>query len=58
MSVQYGAPYYTFKRTADNSGFETTDGKPLKTDGSNGIPIILKNESKTVTPSIGFTFEF
>lgn len=58
MSVQYGAPYYTFKRNADNSGFETTDGMPLKTDGSNGIPVILKNESKTVTPSIGFTFEF
>lgn len=58
MTVQYGAPYYTFKRKADNSGFETTDGKPLRTDGSNGIPVILNNESKTVTPSIGFTFEF
>lgn len=58
MSVQYGAPYYTFKRNADNSGFETTDGQPLKTDSSNGVPVILKNESKTVTPSIGVTFEF
>ena len=58
MSVQYGAPYYTFKRKADNSGFETTDGQALKLDGSNGMPVILENESKTVTPSIGFTFEF
>lgn len=58
MSLQYGAPYYTFKRKADNSGFETSDGLALKSDGSNGIPVILKNESKTVTPSIGFTFEF
>ena len=58
MSLQYGAPYYTFKRKVDNSGFETSDGLPLKSDGSNGIPVILKNESKTVTPSIGFTYEF
>jgi len=58
MSVQYGAPYYTFKRKADNSGFETSDGQTLKSDGSNGIPILLQNESKTVTPSIGLTFEF
>lgn len=58
MTVQYGAPYYTFKRKADNSGFETTDGKPLQINGANGIPVILNNESKTVTPSIGFTFEF
>lgn len=58
MSVQYAAPYYTFKRKADNSGFETTDGLALKTDGSNAIPVILQNESKTITPSIGFTFEF
>jgi hypothetical protein len=58
MNTQYAAPYFTFKRNADNSGFETTDGKALKADGSNGIPVILKNESKTVTPSIGFTFEF
>lgn len=58
MTVQYSAPYYTFKRKTDNSGFETTDGAPLKSDGSNGIPLILKNESKTVTPSIGLIVEF
>lgn len=58
MTVQENAPYYTFKRTKDNTGYETTDGKPLNLNGSNGIPIILENKSKTVTPSIGFTFEF
>lgn len=58
MTVQENAPYYTFKRTKDNTSYETTDGKPLNLNGSNGIPIILENKSKTVTPSIGFTFEF
>jgi len=58
MNTQYDAPYYSFKRKADNSGFETTDGKALRSDGSNGIPLLLKNESKTVTPSIGVTVEF
>lgn len=58
LSVQYAPPYYTFKRKADNSGFETTDGQPLKTDGSNGIPVILKNESKNTTPSLGLIVEF
>ncbi len=58
MLSQQSSPYYTFKRKADNSGFETTDGKPLKLDGSNGIPVILENYSKNVTPSIGFTFVF
>lgn len=58
MAKQESAPYYTFKRKADNSGFETTDGKALNMNGTNAIPIILKNESTTVTPTIGFIFEF
>ena len=58
MTSQESAPYYTFKRTADNTGFETTDGQALKSDGSNGVPLILENKSKNVTPSIGVTFEF
>jgi len=58
MISQQSAPYYTFKRKADNTGFETTDGNPLRIDGANGIPVILENYSKNVTPSIGFTFEF
>lgn len=52
------APNYTFKRKADNSDFETTDGQALKADGSNGIPVVLKNENLSVIPSIGFIFEF
>lgn len=55
---QQGTPYYTFKRTEDNSAFATTDGQPLKADGSNGIPLILKNESATVTPTLGVIFQF
>ncbi|MGB3946696.1 MAG: TonB-dependent receptor [Bacteroidia bacterium] len=58
MTPQESAPYYTFKRKEDNSGFETTDGQALKLDGSNGIPVIIENKSTTITPSIGFTFEF
>ncbi len=51
-------PNYSFKRTEDNSGFQTTDGQALKQDGSNGIPVLLKDESALVTPAIGFIFEF
>jgi hypothetical protein len=58
MISQQSAPYYTFKRKSDNTGFETIDGNPLRIDGANGIPVILENNSKNVTPSIGFTFEF
>ena len=50
--------YYTFQRNADNTGFETTDGQPLKPDGSNAIPILLPNSSALVTPTIGVIFEF
>lgn len=53
-----GMPNYTFKRNADNSAFETTDGNPLKTDGSNAIPVILKNDNTSLLPTIGFIFEF
>ncbi len=51
-------PNYSFKRTADNTGFETTDGQPLKTNGSNGIPILLANDDPFFVPTIGFIFEF
>lgn len=51
-------PDYSFKRNADNTGFETTDGQPLRPDGSNGIPVFLKDETPLVTPAIGIIFEF
>lgn len=57
-SKQPAIPEFTFKRTADNSAFLTTDGKPLKADGSNGIPLILDNSSAIVIPTIGFILEF
>lgn len=51
-------PQYTFERNADNSGFKTTDGLPLKLDGSNAVPLILINEDAIPTPSIGIVVEF
>jgi outer membrane receptor for ferrienterochelin and colicin len=57
-SKQESPPYFTFKRNEDNTGFETTDGLPLKPDGSNAIPVLLKNESRLITPTIGLIFEF
>lgn len=51
-------PSYTFKRTADNSAFATTDGRPIKADGSNAIPVLLKNDEAQFTPTIGFIVEF
>jgi hypothetical protein len=53
-----GVPEYTFSRTSDGSGFTTTDGKSIKLDGSNAIPVILPNISSITTPSIGFIIEF
>ncbi|PBQ30580.1 TonB-dependent receptor [Sphingobacteriaceae bacterium] len=55
---QQSAPNYTFKRNADNTGFETTDGNPVKNDGSNAIPVILQNDDLSATPTIGIIFEF
>lgn len=51
-------PQFTFARTSDNSGFDTTDGQALRADGSNGKALILKNEDATPTPSIGIIVEF
>ncbi len=51
-------PQYTFKRTADNSAFASTNNKPVAFDGSNAIPLILQNNDPSVTPTIGFILEF
>jgi len=51
-------PEYTFKRNATNTAFETTDGLPVKPDGSNAIPTRVKNDDPFVTPTIGVIFEF
>ncbi len=49
---------YTFKRTPDGQSFVTTDGQPLRADGSNAIPLFLDNSSTLTTPTIGFIVEF
>lgn len=53
-----GNPDYTFKRTADNSAFQTTDGKDILQDGSNAIPVILPNKERSITPTLGLIIEF
>jgi hypothetical protein len=51
-------PNYTFDSNDDNTGFKTSDGKALLPDGSNAVPLILKNDDLSVTPSLGFIIEF
>ncbi len=51
-------PEYTFKRNTNNTAFETTDGMPIKSDGSNAIPTRVKNDDPFVTPTIGVIIEF
>ncbi len=51
-------PQFTFARNAENTGFKTTDGQPLRRDGANGVPLILDNNDVSVTPSLGFVWEF
>ncbi len=51
-------PKYTFERNAANTDFQTSDGLPVQLDGSNAIPIILKDRSATIVPAIGFIFDF
>lgn len=53
-----GIPQYTFRRNDDNTAFLTTDGQPLQTNGSNGIPTILSNLEGRVLPTVGFIVEF
>ena len=51
-------PDYTFKRTDDNKGFQTTDGKNIQQDGSNAIPVILSNKDLSIVPTLGLIIEF
>jgi outer membrane cobalamin receptor len=53
-----GALSYTFKRNDNNTDFETTDGAPIRQDGSNAIPLILNDSAGTILPTIGFIIEF
>ena len=58
LSRNPATPSYTFKRTAGNTAFETTDGQPLSVDGTNATPVLLKNDDPSFTPTIGFIVEF
>lgn len=53
-----GVPQYTFQRTQDNTGFVTTDGRPIQSDGSNAVPTLLPNNDGNLLPTIGFIIEF
>ena len=58
LAKSTAAPIFTFKRTADNSAFMTTDSQPIQQGGSNAIPYYLVNRDANVTPTIGFIIEF
>ena len=51
-------PNYTFRRNDLNTAFLTTDGQPIRRNGSNAIPTLLANDDPSVTPTIGFIVEF
>ena len=53
-----GYDRYTFQRNGDNTGFATTDGGALRNDGSNAIPVVLKNDDGNLVPTLGFIVEF
>lgn len=55
-SVSY--PKFTLERDLKTGAFITTDGQPIKPDGSNGVPLILKDDDAVVLPTIGFIVEF
>jgi hypothetical protein len=57
-SKSAGTPQYTFKRNNDNTAFVSTDGNPVKVNGSNAIPFILDDADGNVLPTVGFIVEF
>jgi hypothetical protein len=57
-SVQPEYPKYTFARTVDNTAFATTDGQPIKPDGSNAVPLLLTENDAVIIPTVGFILEF
>lgn len=51
-------PKFTLKQDVATGAYLTTDGQPIRQDGSNGIPLILVEDEATVLPTIGFIIEF
>lgn len=58
LTKPVSVPTYTFERTANNSGYTTTDGQPLRPDGRNAVPILLADDDALVVPTVGFIVEF
>ena len=54
----YSPDIYTFERNAANTGYSTTDGQPIQTNGSNAVPIFLENLNGSLIPAFGIIFEF
>ena len=48
---------YIFESNPDGT-FKTTDGKPVKKDGSNAIPSLADGNQVFITPTVGFILEF
>jgi hypothetical protein len=57
LAKPVSVPTFTFERLADNSAY-TTDGQPLRPDGSNAVPILLPDSDALVVPTVGFIVEF
>jgi hypothetical protein len=51
-------PEYTFTRNSLNTAFATSNGLPIRLDGSNAIPTKIVNDDPFVTPTIGLIIEF
>lgn len=58
QTPQEAYPSYVFQRTEDNSTWASTDGNPVKSNGSNAIPLILDNTNTSFLPTFGFILEF
>lgn len=58
LAINRASPQYTWERTADNSTFKTTDGLPVKSDGSNAIPTKIIDDAISVIPTIGLIVLF
>ena len=46
------------RRRTDSYTAYTTDGQPLRPDGSNAVPILLPDSDALVVPTVGFIVEF
>lgn len=57
MSKTPATSDYTFQRNEDGS-YQTSDGAPVKADGSNAIPVLLEDDDPFFVPTLGFIAAF